>query len=246
MGQREENFVLTEKRAGRKPRRDRGPRLTSRDLLALRWIGEQYALRFDQLQVLLARHSPGAIQAEGCVSASTARHTIDRWELAGLAVCKKILADEPGYCWLTPAGLRTADLPFRPFTPAPASLAHIFWCARARLLLTAKHPAWSWKSERWLRTELDQRVKSVKLPDALLVAEDGTTIALEVELTQKNTLKLEEILKARTLVYEQTVYFAPPAVARALTQVRDQLDHMYARKIMIHILGEEEIDENTF
>jgi len=221
-----------------KTRRDRGPRLTPRDLLILCWIGEQYALRFDQIRELLARHSTGVMQMPGLVSESTARHTIDRWELAGLVVSKKILADEPGYCWLTPAGLRTAGLPFRPFTPAPASLPHIFWCARTRLELTAQYPEWSWRSERWLRAELDQRIKSVKLPDALLVAEDGAAIAVEVELTQKNTLKLEEILQARTLVYAQTVYFAPPPVARALNQVKDQLDRMYAQKVVIHTIGE--------
>ena len=223
----------------RKPRRDRGPRLTSRDLLAFRWMGEQYAFRFDHLQELLARYSTGTTRLPDLVSESTARHTIDRWERAGMVVYKKILADEPGYCWLTSAGLRAAGLPFRPFTPQPYSLPHICCCARARLTVTAQYPNWAWKSERWLRTELDQRIKSVKLPDALLVAEDGMAIAIEVELTQKNTIKLEEVLKARTLVYAQTVYFAPAPVARALTQVRDQLDEMYAQKVVIHTIKEQ-------
>lgn len=145
--------MLAERDAPRKRRRDRGPRLTPRDLAILRWMGEQYALRFDQLQRLLARYSTGAMLTPGRVSESTARHTIDRWELAGLVVYKKILANEPGYCWLTPAGLRTVGLPFRAWTPQPYSFAHIFQCAQARMLLTEQYPAWSWRSERWLRNE---------------------------------------------------------------------------------------------
>lgn len=231
--------MLAEKGMRRKPRRDRGPRLTPRDLMILRWMGEHYALRFDQIRALLARYSTGATQVPGLVSESTARHTIDRWEQAGLVVYKKILASEPGYCWLTPAGLRAAGLPFRVFAPQPYSLPHIFWCVQVHMILTAQYPTESWRSERWLRTELDQRIKSVKLPDALLVAEDGMAIAVEVELTQKNTIKLEEVLKARTLVYAQTVYFAPAPVARALTQVRDQLDEMYAQKVVIHTIEEQ-------
>jgi hypothetical protein len=238
--------MLAEKERRRKPRRDRGPRLTPRDLVLLRWMGEQYALRFDQIQQLLARFSTGATLTPGRVSESTARHTIDRWEIAGLVVYKKILADEPGYCWVTPAGLRTAGLPFRAFVPQPSNLRHLFWCVQARLALTARYPTWSWRSERWLRTELDQRIKSVKLPDALLVAEDGRTIAVEVELTQKNSIKLEEIMKARTLVYAQTVYFAPPAIARVLSRIRDQLDDIDARKVVIQLLEENETHENPF
>ncbi|HEU5380728.1 MAG TPA: hypothetical protein VFV38_35340 [Ktedonobacteraceae bacterium] len=152
--------MLIRRDTHRKRRRDCGPRLTPRDLAILRWMGEQYALRFDQIQRLLARFSPEATRTPGRVSESTARHTIDRWELAGLVVYRKILADEPGYCWLTPAGLRTIGLPFRALTPQPYSFPHIFQCAQARMRLTEQYPGWSWRSERWLRTELDQRIKT--------------------------------------------------------------------------------------
>jgi hypothetical protein len=104
--------MLAEQERRRKPRRDRGPRLTPRDPVMLRWMGEQYALRFDQIQRLLARFSTGALLTPGRVSESTARPTIDRWEMAGLVVSKKILADEQGYCWVTLAVRRPVGQDF--------------------------------------------------------------------------------------------------------------------------------------
>ena len=50
-------------------RRDAGEiRLTDRDLWALRWIGEQYAVRMDQLRRLLGSRPGGECQVVGCRS----------------------------------------------------------------------------------------------------------------------------------------------------------------------------------
>ena len=49
-----ESYDVTSKKP-RKPRSDSGPRLTERDRKALSWIGQQYAVRPDHLQILLAR-----------------------------------------------------------------------------------------------------------------------------------------------------------------------------------------------
>src|SRR5258708_13263350 len=68
----------------RKKRSDTGTRLTERDLLALRLIGEQYALRFDQLQALLGHHAKAHTKHAGMLSASPTRHALARWQHAGL------------------------------------------------------------------------------------------------------------------------------------------------------------------
>lgn len=219
-------------RGRRRKRSDRGPRLTERDLLALRIIGEQYALRFDQLQVLLGQHAKAETLAPGVLSESATRHTIDRWELAELVMCKKILADQPGFCWLSKAGMYAAGLPFRQFEPSPSQLGHIYWCAQARLFLARQRPEWSWRSERWLRAELDQRIKSVKLPDALLQTEQGE-VAIEIELTRKEMLKLTEVLRDRSMVYAQTWYFAPLEVAPAIEAARAQLESEYQPRVRV-------------
>ncbi|MDQ2905346.1 MAG: hypothetical protein M3Y81_17605 [Chloroflexota bacterium] len=228
--------MAVEKGNKRRIRRDTGPRLTERDLLALCLTGEQYALRFDQVQRWLGAHAKAETLVPGVLSDSATRHTVDRWELAGLVEWKKILADEPAYLWLTTAGLHAAGLPFRRFVPAPASLRHIYCCTQVRLAL--ERSGYTWQSERWLRSDLDQKIKRVKLPDAHLSAQGGVPIAVEVELTQKNVLKLAEILKDRSLVYASTWYFAPAPVCRAVQAACSQLDEMYQKRIHVYDIQE--------
>jgi hypothetical protein len=210
--------------------------MSERDLVLLACIGEQYAYRFDQMQKALGRMAKAETVVAGLLSESATRHTIDRWEAAGFATCRKILADGPRFIWLTPQGLRAAGLPFRAYEPKPAELSHLAWCVQARLKMQELYPAAAWQSERWLRHELTQRMKRVSLPDALLYLEDARPIALEIELSQKNVLRLEEILQDRTLVYAQVWYFAPPAVRSALQQARDQLDELYQHRVAIRPL----------
>ena len=220
----------------RKKRSDTGTRLTERDLLALRLIGEQYALRFDQLQAVLGQHAKAPTRHAGMLSESATRHALDRWQHAGLVQYKKLLADLPAFCWLTTEGLHAASLPFRTFEPSPSQVHHISWLAQARLYFASQHPEWSWTSERWLRTQLDQKVKSVKLPDALLHLPDNRSIAIEVELTQKNATTLEQIIKDRALVYGQTWYFATAGAQKALHAAIHQLDDTYQQRVKIYSL----------
>jgi hypothetical protein len=44
---------------------DAGPEATARDVAALRFVGEQYAARWDVLAVLLGRLSPGVVREAG-------------------------------------------------------------------------------------------------------------------------------------------------------------------------------------
>lgn len=93
--------VLARKVEGVRGRRaDRGVvRLTDRDIASLRWIGEQYAIRVDQLSCLLGRPA-------NPVSDSTARGVVSRWVRAGFADYRKLIAGEPGFVWATRRGLR--------------------------------------------------------------------------------------------------------------------------------------------
>ncbi len=63
----------------RQQRSDKGKvTITPRDEAVLCWIGEQYAVRLDQLQVLLGRDAQGQTQSEDLVSADTARRVCGR------------------------------------------------------------------------------------------------------------------------------------------------------------------------
>jgi hypothetical protein len=67
------------KNTPRARRKDRGkPRWTERDDYCLWWIGEQRAVRYDQLQRLLARESDHETARPGWLSASRTSQTIER------------------------------------------------------------------------------------------------------------------------------------------------------------------------
>jgi hypothetical protein len=70
---------------GRAQRWDTGPAPTARDLAALRFIGEQYAVRVDVAAVLLTRLSASGPQGGGQLSRRAVREQLGRWEQAGWA-----------------------------------------------------------------------------------------------------------------------------------------------------------------
>ena len=72
--------------------------------MSLLWIGEQYAIRIDQLARLLGR-SAGRTLTE-----STTRAAVARWVRGGFAQTRKVTVREPGFVWLTTKGLREVGL----------------------------------------------------------------------------------------------------------------------------------------
>jgi len=237
----------------RKKRRDAGIRLTPRDRILLRMGGEQYALRFDQSQRMMARYSPASeLQTPGVLSESATRHRLDDLEKAGLIMQKKRLADVPGVFWLTALGYREIGLPFRVSPPALDDLEHIYWCAQVRLWLMVNRPelAEGWKSERWQRRELDQKIKQVKLPDALIQPATGGTIAVEIELSTKGGDRLVDALRARALIYDQVWYICrkegeketgKDSPFKAVQTAREKLEPLYQQKILIYELKQYEL-----
>src|SRR5690242_9306099 len=103
----------------RPPRIDKGSiELTDRDLRCLRWIGEQYTVRFDTLQKLLGREPQNLndnTPRDGVLSERNTRKVIRRWCDEELVIYKKILVAKRGYVWLTAAGMKTAKLSYKPY-----------------------------------------------------------------------------------------------------------------------------------
>ncbi len=73
--------------------------LTDRDHRVLRWISEQQAARFDQVQWLLGQDAGRGALVEGEISASAARQVIVRWRQAGWIIQKKVFHEEPPWLW---------------------------------------------------------------------------------------------------------------------------------------------------
>lgn len=168
----------------------------ARDDYVLWWIGEQRAVRYDQVQCLLARESSEELQDPQKLSLSRTTQIIQRWQKAHLVAYRKIYVHQPGWIWLTRKGLAFVDLDYRASVPAEGSLKHLYYINEVRLLLEGMYEEsqLTWTSERALQRALKEiRRKNHSLPhipDAI-VKLGHENIDIEVERTRKSQRELE-------------------------------------------------------
>jgi len=235
----------------RAPRGDKGlPRLEERDLIVLRWMMQMYAVRFDQLQVLLARHSPkkNELKDPEHVSGSTVRTHLDRWKTLKLVEYRKIYAgkDEPLWCWLSSYGLNYLAneedeydklIVYSYFLPKPnRDLTHIYLINQARLYIEKQYPNYIWRSERQLLKQQAARPKAIKqkhITDGLLYRPDGRAIALEVERWDKAEDRLDAIMQELAQTYHRTWYFVSKKARSAVLKARAKLPEKERKRIQV-------------
>lgn len=214
-----------------KSRSDKGLiRLTDRDLLTLRWIGEQYAVRLDILQRLLGRDTQQVTKEPGIVTESTARRVIGRWKAEGLVESRKFFFGKPEWVWLTTDGLSQMNLQYRTWSPKVSTLNHFHGVNQVRLRIEKNYEeSFTWRSERALRRAYRDD-KGVHVPDAELLHEAGV-IGIEVELTQKSQQRLSDIMEKLAHQYEQVWYFVnqmtEQAVRAAIADFGEGKFHLY-------------------
>jgi hypothetical protein len=142
----------------RKERRDKGRTLiTERDLKLLPWIGEQYAVRLDQLQKLLGRDAKRKTLEEGMVSATTAQRVVERWVELGFVEQQKFFYKEPAWLWVSRIGIRQLGLVYRYWEPTVTALEHIYWINQVRLVVEGGRKGITWRSERELRHDRQKK-----------------------------------------------------------------------------------------
>jgi hypothetical protein len=207
---------------GRARRWDAGPVPTARDLTALRFVGEQYAVRVDVAALLLTRLSASGPEAGGQLSRRQVREQLGRWERAGWAERQRLL----GQTWVLPtgAGLRLAGLEFDPWTPALDRLAHHHAVAVVRLAREPVPGQGGWVCERALwrrRGKASWHLADAALPAAVPAGwqQQGISEAwelLEVELTQKARPRTIAALKTRPPHTAAVTYYVPAALHGAL------------------------------
>jgi hypothetical protein len=205
--------------------------LTDRDLWALRWIGEQYAVRMDQLSRLLGSQPGGETSVEGTLSERRTRRIVERWTQARLVETRKILYAEPGWVWLSRAGLRVVDLQVKYLEPRPIWLSHVFWCGEVRRQLEGVDGAVEWRSERLLYA-FGSALNPHHLPDAELVV-GNSTVAIEVELTPKHLKRLVDIVAWHSHDYQQTRYYVAPAAERGVRRAIEKLTSEQQQRIQV-------------
>lgn len=219
--------------AERRARSDKGSvRLTGRDMTSLRWIGEQYAVRFDQLARLLGR-SVGRTLTE-----STTRAAVNRWTRGGFAKSRKVTVGEPGFVWLTTRGLREVGLSFKAWEPSASTVNHLYWTNQVRLHAEERHPDLVWRAERYMRAGKPMQTisdSSSHIADGELRSEDAV-VGVEVELTSKSAPRRESIMRLLADEYATVWYFAPPNVLPTLERTVGQLDARVQERIRVYPL----------
>jgi len=206
---------------GRAQRRDAWPAATARDVAALRFVGEQYAVQVEVLAAVLGRLSPGEPRTAGWLGRRTLRQRLSRWEQAGWVVHRRLL-DET---WVLPtqAGLRLAGLDFDPWDPSPPRLAHHHAVAVVRLHREPMPGQGGWVCERELwrrRGKARWHLADGALPAPVPAAWQGITQAweqVEVELRQKAHPRVLAALKTRAPHTARITYYVPTGLHSALS-----------------------------
>jgi hypothetical protein len=212
------------------PRRTRSGR--SRDLELLRYVGRHGVVRIDQVMV--------AMEAGRTVTYDRVASCVE----AGLLERLDLLRSEPGLLRATRDGLRYAGLGLPVAVVSPGAVDHLLRCASTAQLLGNHfgHDRVLTERELVLAEQIEGKpIASAKVgefpsgqprlhrPD-LAVLTEGSTIAIEVELTPKAPWRLQGLIRSwRRAVLSRTVtevhYHCAPgqtrrAVERAVANVR--------------------------
>jgi hypothetical protein len=208
--------------AGRARRWDAGPAPTARDLAALRFVGEQYAVRLDVATVLLTRLSTTGPERGSRLSRRAVREQLGRWEQAGWAERRRLL----GHTWvtLTRTGLRLCGLDYEVWSPALDRLDHHHAASVVRLHREQIPGQGGWVCERALwrrRGKASWHLADAALPTTVLAGWEQQGISeawelIEVELTQKAQPRVLAALKTRPPGTAQVTYYVPAALHAAL------------------------------
>ena len=168
--------------------------LTERDIAALLFVADMYAVQLDQLAVVLSTSQTRA----GAIALD--------WRRSGYAESARIGPGRP-WVWLTRAGLGACGLPYTATSPALSRLAHLRAVVSVRLALEAV-PGYAaagafWRGERRLRAWTGGRGGLREhIPDAEVHWPDGSSAdfagecwAIEAELTRKTVARTAAIMR---------------------------------------------------
>jgi hypothetical protein len=185
--------------------------LMQRDIDALLFVADMYAVQLDHLAVVLG------------VSEARARAIALGWRRFGHADSARIGPGRP-WVWLTRAGLAACGLPYGAAAPALSRLAHLRAVVSVRLAFEAA-PGYAaagafWRGERRLRARAGGRVglrehlpdAEVHWPDGAPVSFAGECWAIEAELTRKTVARTAAIM--REILTRTGDYGCPAAQVR--------------------------------
>jgi len=213
----------------RKTRVDKGKlQLSERDLRGLQFIGEQKAVRSDQLIKVLGIENQKDPE-------SAIQRVLAKWRSEELIEQRRFLYKQDPWVWSTRKGLSWMGLHYKLYEPTPARLEHYYWVNEARLLVEArKH---KWVSERYLQNQQAAKKAGSKeqhLPDAEVThSESGNVIAIEVEITPKSKDRLKTIVIDLLGRYKVVWYFVTPTTKKLLQELLETVDEALKKRVVI-------------
>lgn len=200
---------------------------TERDQRSLIWVGEQWVVRVDHLQRVLGSCTDNQLYP---LSAKAVEQVIIRWKRAGWVEGRKFLAKQPGWIWLTRAGLETVGLPYKEWVPKIPGLGHLHAVNAARLWIEAEDRKAGrvemWVSERQLRHRQGQHGFTLGGRPHLVDGEllhGPSKIAVEVELTPKTRQRTVDVMQQLVGSYRGTFYFVTDATKNVVQGAWEQL-----------------------
>jgi hypothetical protein len=228
----------------RKPYLNSGAQLTPRLEELLRIDGQPGVLSIDQVQRWLARLSPepNKMKDLSILSAERTRKILRPWIDQGLLLYKIYSYRQKGVLWLTPKGLKYAQLNLRYYEPSPSTLPHLYAVNEVRLLIGARCPKDTWRSEREIRAQQNANAKvstPPHVPDAELISANGNSvIGIECELTVRSEERLEEIVcdLAGNKRYSTIWYFSPEPVYTAVKKAVNKLPAEHRKRFVFYTL----------
>ena len=204
----------------------RGLRLAPRDLDVLR-----FAVRHGMV-------SPEQLSARFFTGPAPARRRLRALEAAGLLVADRVLPALPNVVRATPRGARLAGCDLAPASLDLARVRHNLALVDLSEELLATHPGSSWTTERELRRDRMRAARAGgawerqrRVPDGLLRLDDGTRVAVELDLTPKRSARLDLLAGAYAVDRDvDTVWWYLPsetAVSRLGALVAERgLEHL--------------------
>lgn len=178
--------------------------VSRRDLDALGWVGEQYAVQTDQLCAFL-----------DCTP-RTVQRLLSRLREQRLVDVRRVLVGEPAWVIPTVKGLRASGLSFGAWRPTLGLLAHVAAVTDVRLHVQSRSPESEWVCERVLARE--KQTPQEHLADAVVLL-DSQRIAVEVELTVKSKRRTRAIIEELVGRYDAVLYYCAPGPHRLLSEL---------------------------
>lgn len=185
-------------------------RISARDITISMVIGDQFALRIDQVALLLGVPVNVAYKWVN-------RMRTQRW-VEGQQIHGRL------WVWLTGRGLRQLDLPYRPLRPSPMQLDHLYEINQVRIWYARLHPELEWVSERFIRRAAAPGNQAQHIPDGVLIDyHNERCTAIEVEINPKTVEQTYDIINRLLSEYTTVHYVCSERATRVVQRAYELL-----------------------